>query len=186
MPSIVAPPRTIDRRRLPAIRAEARPPGSSAAARTTARASRVPAGATGSPRILVVDDEASIRMLCTINLGLEGYDVEQAEDGGRALELIGRSHFDLVLLDVMLPDIGGFEIARRVVAGHTPAPIVFLSARADPADLRAGYEAGGLDYITKPFDPTSLATRVREVLDRIDRGESERYRQARLTELGGW
>lgn len=186
MPSIVAPPRTTDRRRLPAIRAEARPPGSSTAARTAVRASGVPAGASRTPRILVVDDEASIRMLCTINLGLEGYDVEQAEDGGRALELLGRSHFDLVLLDVMLPDIGGFEVARRMVAGRTSAPIVFLSARADPADLRAGYEAGGVDYITKPFDPTTLATRVREVLDRIERGESERYRQARLTELGGW
>jgi DNA-binding response OmpR family regulator len=136
-------------------------------------------------RVLVVDDEPSIRMLCTVNLELAGFVVTEAADGAEALELAARSDFDLVLLDVMLPDIGGHEVARRLAEapGTRALPVVFLSARANRADLRLGYEVGGLDYITKPFDPTSLGARLDEVLERVARGEGETFRRTRLEEL---
>jgi DNA-binding response OmpR family regulator len=137
-------------------------------------------------RVLVVDDEPAIRLLCTINLDLAGYRVDEAGSGEQALELLRAGSYDLVLLDVMLPDMGGHEIARRLAAGGTAGapPVAFLSARAEWADVRAGYEAGAVDYITKPFDPVELAARVAEILGRVQRGESEQYRRARLAELG--
>jgi DNA-binding response OmpR family regulator len=155
----------------------------------SARAGAEPGGAAGPQgldgrRVLVVDDEQSIRLLCSVNLAMEGAEVVEAADGTEALERAeGDAPFDLVLLDVMLPDIGGHEVARRLVAGGIRAPIVFLSARADPADLEAGYEAGGVDYITKPFDPTALGARLNETLGRVERGEAEAFRESRLGEL---
>ncbi|HST16894.1 MAG TPA: response regulator [Gaiellaceae bacterium] len=137
----------------------------------------------GGRRVLVVDDEPSIRLLCSVNLAMEGVEVVEAADGAEALERAAGAPFDLVLLDVMLPDIGGHEVARRLQADGVGAPIVFLSARADPVDLEAGYEAGGVDYITKPFDPTALGARLGEVLGRVDRGDAEAFRRARLAEL---
>jgi len=140
--------------------------------------------ATGR-RVLVVDDEPSIRMLCAVNLGLGGFLVTEAENGAEALEVASREEFDLVLLDVMLPDIGGHEVARQLARSRRTrhVPVVFISARADKSDLRLGYEVGGLDYITKPFDPTALGPRLEEVLARVARGESETFRQTRLDEL---
>jgi len=137
-------------------------------------------------RVLVVDDEPAIRLLCSINLDLAGYRVDEAGSGAEALELLGSGHYDLVLLDVMLPDMGGHEIARRLAARGTAGapPVAFLSARAEWADVRAGYEAGAVDYITKPFDPVELGARVAAILGRVQRGESEQYRRARLAELG--
>ena len=131
-------------------------------------------------RILVVDDESSIRLVCTVNLGLAGFEVSEAADGSEALQLAEEDDFDLVLLDVMLPDLGGHEVARRLGAR---APVAFLSARASQDDLRAGYEAGAVDYITKPFDPLELAERIEEILTRAARGESESFRRTRLAEL---
>jgi CheY-like chemotaxis protein len=137
-------------------------------------------------RVLVVDDEPSMRLLCTINLAIAGFEVAEAADGGQALELATAGGFDLVLLDVMLPDMGGLDVARRLKADErTEAlPVVFLSARTDKDDLRAGFALGAFDYITKPFDPIALAVRVEEILERIERQEGESYRRARLSELG--
>jgi DNA-binding response OmpR family regulator len=146
------------------------------------RGAAVPRGLRGC-RVLVVDDEPAIRLLCSVNLAMEGVEVVEAADGAEALERASGASFDLVLLDVMLPDIGGHEVARRLQAERVGAPIVFLSARVDPADLEAGYEAGGADYITKPFDPTALGSRLSEVLGRAERGEAEAFRRARLEEL---
>jgi DNA-binding response OmpR family regulator len=112
--------------------------------------------------------------------------VSEAADGTEALARAEDGVFDLVLLDVMLPDIGGHEIARRLAANaktHS-LPVVFLSARSDRDDLRVAYDLGAADYITKPFDPVALAARVNEVLDRVARKESEAFRLARLAELG--
>lgn len=152
-----------------------------------ARGRARPEPAAAGRRVLVVDDEPSIRMLCSVNLGLAGFAVTEAENGAEALELAARRDFDLVLLDVMLPDIGGHEVARRLAddARTRHLPVVFLSARADRADLRLGYEVGGLDYITKPFDPVGLGARLDEVLSRVERGESESFRRTRLSELRG-
>jgi DNA-binding response OmpR family regulator len=138
-------------------------------------------------RLLVVDDEPSIRLLCTVNLELAGYEICEAESGTEALELARKDDFDLALLDVMLPDMGGLEVARRLTAQERPRPlpVAFLSARAGRDDLRTGYEIGAVDYITKPFDPVTLAERVSEILGRVESGESERFRRERLAELEG-
>jgi len=138
-------------------------------------------GARGSMRILVVEDEPSMRFLCRINLEFAGFDIAEAATGAEALELAQASRLDLVLLDVMLPDIGGHEIARRLAAQGVP--FAFLSARAGAGDVRTGYELGAVDYITKPFDPIELADRVSQILRRVERGESEQYRRDRLVEL---
>jgi DNA-binding response OmpR family regulator len=137
-------------------------------------------------RVLVVDDEPSMRLLCTINLSIAGFDVAEAADGAQALELATAGGFDLVLLDVMLPDMGGLDVARHLKGDERTRelPIVFLSARTDRDDLRAGFALGAIDYITKPFDPIALAARVEEILERVERQEGESYRRARLAELG--
>jgi len=133
--------------------------------------------------LLVVDDEPSIRLLCSVNLGLAGFAVAEAEDGSTALELIRTQAFDLVLLDVMLPDMGGHEV-MRILAAERELPVAFFSARAGRDDIRAGYELGAVDYIVKPFDPIGLADRVAEILERVASGENEAFRSARITELG--
>jgi CheY-like chemotaxis protein len=137
-------------------------------------------------RVLVVDDEPSMRLLCTINLSIAGFDVGEAADGAQALELASAGGFDLVLLDVMLPDMGGLDVARHLKDDEQTRelPIVFLSARTDKDDLRAGFALGAIDYITKPFDPIALAARVEEILERVEHQEGESYRRARLAELG--
>ena len=136
-------------------------------------------------RVLVVDDEASMRTLCRINLELAGFQVSEAKDGSTALARVREQRFGLILLDVMLPDIGGHEVAERLAADDQTrdVPVAFLSARAAREDLRRGYDLGAVDYITKPFDPLELAGRVQEIVWRVERGESERFRAARLAEL---
>jgi DNA-binding response OmpR family regulator len=136
-------------------------------------------------RVLVVDDEPSMRMLCRINLELAGFEVSEAADGAEALAQAREQDVALILLDVMLPDIGGHEVAERLAADERTrdVPVVFLSARAAHGDLRRGYGLGAVDYITKPFDPVGLGERVQEIVGRIERGESERFRAARLAEL---
>ena len=139
----------------------------------------------GARRVLVVDDEPSMRLLCSINLELAGFEVREAADGAEALVQALAGGLDLVLLDVMMPDIGGYEVLRRLSEDERTRglPVVFLSARTDRDDLRAGYELGAVDYVTKPFDPIALAERVDEILGRVGRGEIESYRRARLAEL---
>jgi DNA-binding response OmpR family regulator len=136
-------------------------------------------------RVLIVDDEPSMRLLCRVNLNLGGFDVVEAADGATALAEAQRSEFAIVLLDVMMPDISGHEVVARLRenALTRDVAVVFLSARGTRADLLAGFELGALDYIVKPFDPVELAPRLEQVLARIESGEAERFRWARLTEL---
>jgi CheY-like chemotaxis protein len=138
------------------------------------------------PLVLVVDDEAAIRLLCRVNLRLEGVDTIEAADGEEALGLAREHRPDLVLLDVMMPHLDGWQVADRL--SHDPAtselPIVFLSARAEPADYLHGYELGAVGYVTKPFDPTALGAIVHEVLVRLGRGERDQLRRERMAELG--
>lgn len=126
-----------------------------------------------------------MRFLCSTNLNFANFEVVEASTGAEALEHARAGEFDLVLLDVMLPDMGGLEVAQKLMDDERTGamPIVFLSARATREDLSAGYALGAVDYITKPFDPVELGWRVREILARVERGESERYRQERLAEL---
>jgi DNA-binding response OmpR family regulator len=137
------------------------------------------AGSTNEGRILVVDDEASIRLICRVNLDASGFEVVEAEDGETALSLARTERPDLILLDVMLPGIDGWDVARELAAAPETReiPILFLSARSDRSDEERGHEVGGLGYIRKPFDPNELIDRVREVLERAERGEREALRR---------
>jgi two-component system OmpR family response regulator len=120
-----------------------------------------------SKHILVVDDEARIREVLLYALQKEGYTVTAVADGRAAIEAAGAGNVDLVVLDVMLPELDGLEVCRRLRAGSR-TPILFLSARADEVDRIVGLELGGDDYLTKPFSPRELVARVRALLRRAE------------------
>ncbi|MFQ5415519.1 MAG: response regulator [Myxococcota bacterium] len=123
-------------------------------------------------RILVVDDEPDLLELVRINLTQAGYEVETAVDGRSALASVRRSAPDLIVLDLMLPDISGTEVCRalRADANFASLPIIMLTARADEVDRVVGFELGADDYVTKPFSPRELALRVQAVLRRPSGG----------------
>jgi DNA-binding response OmpR family regulator len=148
-----------------------------AAAPVADSASERRGGEPARPRVLVADDEPAMRLLLRVNLGLAGFDVTDVGDGEAVLAALDRQPFELVILDVMMPGLGGHSVAPRLVAAGTP--FVFVSARASLEDQRAGYEIGALDYIVKPFDAIEIGERLREVLARVRR---ERLR--RLTAPG--
>ncbi len=119
-------------------------------------------------RILVVDDEPSLRKGLKLGLEQEGYQVLTAEDGEQALRAVDEFHPDLILLDLMLPGIGGMEVCRRV-REKSNVPIIMLTARSDDVDKIFGLEVGADDYITKPFNIKEVYARVRAVLRRAAR-----------------
>jgi DNA-binding response OmpR family regulator len=119
-------------------------------------------------RILVVDDEANIIDLTRMYLEREGYRVEAATDGAQALEMIQALNPDLVILDIMLPEVDGLEVCRRVRA-DSDVPIIMLTARDHDIDKIVGLELGADDYLTKPFNPRELAARVKAILRRTER-----------------
>jgi CheY-like chemotaxis protein len=129
--------------------------------------------------VLVVDDERSIRLLCRVNLAASGMDVLEATNGREGLELARKERPDLVLLDVMMPDVDGWTVARELAADEQTRdiPIVFLTARADPADRRLGQQLGGVGYVVKPFDPVTIGDLVDDVLVRIERGERDQLKR---------
>jgi two-component system, OmpR family, response regulator len=117
-------------------------------------------------RILVVDDEASITELLSLALRYEGFAVETSANGRKALGAITDWHPHLVVLDIMLPDIDGFEVARRVRDQGQRIPILFLTARDTTDDKVRGLTLGGDDYVTKPFSIEELVARIRAILRR--------------------
>jgi DNA-binding response OmpR family regulator len=134
--------------------------------------------------VLVVDDERSIRLLCRVNLQASGIEVLEADDGEAGLELARREQPDLILLDVMMPGLDGWSVARRLAADESTKdiPVIFLTARAEPADRRLGEQLGGVGYVVKPFDPVGIGDLVDDVLTRIERGEREQLRRGIATE----
>ena len=118
------------------------------------------------PRILLVEDEAAIAEAVAYALRNEGLDPVHCLTGGEALREARRGEFDLAVLDVGLPDIGGFALCRELRASR-PLPVIFLTAQAAEADRLLGFELGADDYVTKPFSPRELAARVRAVLRRV-------------------
>jgi DNA-binding response OmpR family regulator len=135
--------------------------------------------------VLVIDDEAPIRLLCRVNLEAEGMSVLEAADGPSGLEKARAEAPDVVLLDVMMPGLDGWRVAEELLDDPRTAaiPIVFLTARAELRDRARGIDLGGIDYVTKPFNPVELAPLVRNLLARVERGERETLRHEKLTEL---
>jgi len=136
-------------------------------------------------RVLVIDDEAPIRLLCRVNLEAEGMEVLEAGDGPSGLDLARAERPDVVLLDVMMPRLDGWRVAEQLLEdGQTSEiPIIFLTARAEFRDRAHGLDIGGIDYVTKPFNPLELAPLVRGLLERIERGERDELRGEKLAEL---
>ena len=135
--------------------------------------------------VLVIDDEAPIRLLCRVNLEAEGMDVLEAADGPSGLDAAREHVPDVVLLDVMMPGLDGWQVAEQLLEDDRTSeiPIIFLTARAEFRDRARGLDIGGVDYVTKPFNPLELATLVRELLARIERGQRDELRGEKLAAL---
>jgi two-component system OmpR family response regulator len=117
-------------------------------------------------RILIADDEANIRDVVQYALERDGYQVEAVADGQTALSRIEAGGIDLVVLDVLMPELDGLNLCRKL-RERGDIPIIFLSSRTEEADRILGLELGGDDYVTKPFSPRELSTRVKAVLRRV-------------------
>jgi DNA-binding response OmpR family regulator len=136
-------------------------------------------------KVLVVDDEAPIRLLCRVNLEAEDMEVIEAADGEAGLALARSEQPDVILLDVMMPAMDGWQVAERLFEDEQThqIPLVFLTARAELRDRARGLELGGIDYITKPFNPVELASVVQKLLERVSRGERDDMRREKIAEL---
>jgi two-component system alkaline phosphatase synthesis response regulator PhoP len=136
-------------------------------------------------RVLIIDDEAPIRLLCRVNLEAEGMEVLEAADGPSGVEQARTRAPDVILLDVMMPGLDGWRVAEELLLDPETRriPIIFLTARAEFRDRARGIDIGGVDYVTKPFNPLELAPLVGDVLDRVARGERDELRHEKLAEL---
>ncbi|MDQ0298590.1 two-component system alkaline phosphatase synthesis response regulator PhoP [Salibacterium salarium] len=121
-----------------------------------------------SQKLLVVDDEESIITLISYNLEQSGYEVDTAMDGQSAIEKAKSSSYDLIVLDLMLPEIDGLEVCRQIRQEKIKVPILMLTAKDEEFDKVLGLELGADDYMTKPFSPRELVARVRAILRRLD------------------
>jgi two-component system, OmpR family, alkaline phosphatase synthesis response regulator PhoP len=121
-------------------------------------------------RILVVDDEIYIVHILEFSLTMEGYTVLTASNGEEALKMIEQERPDLVVLDIMMPKLDGYEVCRHLRQDERFAglPVILLSAKGRPVDREAGLQAGADDYIAKPFSPRKLLEKIRELLDRSE------------------
>lgn len=117
-------------------------------------------------RILLVEDEEQIRKLVKMNLELEGYEVVAVDNGRKAIDIIEGQHFDLMILDVMLPEVDGFQICQKVRLNNTKVGIIILSAKDTSQDRITGLKYGADDYLTKPFNLEELLLRVSNLLKR--------------------
>ncbi|WP_026459924.1 response regulator transcription factor [Schaalia suimastitidis] len=129
--------------------------------------------ASGEAKLLVVDDEPNIRDLLASSLRFAGFDVLAAEDGNTAYRLASEEHPDLIVLDVMLPDMDGFTVTRRLRDAGVNVPVLFLTARDDMRDKIQGLTVGGDDYVTKPFGLEEVVARIRAILRRTKGGAED-------------
>lgn len=119
-----------------------------------------------TPGILIVDDDPAIRSVVRVALEKAGFTVAEARDGSSALQVITERQFDLVVLDIGMPDMDGFACCRAIRAQST-VPVLFLSAQDDEIDRVLGFELGADDYVTKPFSPRELVLRIKAILARV-------------------
>jgi DNA-binding response OmpR family regulator len=136
-------------------------------------------------RVLVIDDEAPIRLLCRVNLEAEGMEVLEAADGHNGLELAWEQVPDVILLDVVMRGLDGWRVAERLLSQERTAqiPIVFLTARVELRERLRGLELGALDYVVKPFSPAELTAVVLSAASAVERGERDLTRAERITLL---
>ena len=136
-------------------------------------------------KVLVIDDEAPIRLLCRVNLEAERIEVLEAADGPSGLAKARAELPDVILLDVMMPGLDGWRVAEELLDDERTSriPIVFLTARAEVRDRARGLDLGGIDYVTKPFNPIELAPLVQDLLERVEAGDHDELRRAKLAEL---
>jgi DNA-binding response OmpR family regulator len=133
--------------------------------------------------VLVIDDDPPIRLLCRVNLEAEGMEVLEAANGRAGVELARAEPPDVILLDVMMPELDGWEVAEAILGDKrtSSAAIVFLTGRAELRERAKGLDLPGVDYVTKPFDPSTLGELVRALLasgdERLQRESIARLRQ---------
>jgi DNA-binding response OmpR family regulator len=133
---------------------------------------------TDRKQILVVDDEKQLISLVKLHLDMAGYDVLTVSDGERALSVAAKEHPDLIILDLMLPKIDGWEVCRMLRSDKDTAdiPVIMLTARTETESVLKGFECGADDYVTKPFSPRELVARVKRILvhaRHLERGPEE-------------
>jgi two-component system alkaline phosphatase synthesis response regulator PhoP len=133
-------------------------------------------------RILLVEDEESLRETLALNLELEGYDVVALDSGRNVVQTLQQQHIDLILLDIMLPDMSGLEVCGQIRLNNLAMPIIFLTAKDTPADRVAGLRQGADDYLAKPFNLEELLLRVAILLRRLG---GEKAQTAELLTFGG-
>ncbi|SFG15806.1 response regulator transcription factor [Streptococcus equinus] len=145
--------------------------------------------------ILIVDDERSIRDVIKMTLQLENYTFQEAVDGQEALDFIEKEHFDLILLDIMLPVKDGYQVLQEMKCKHIDVPILFLTAKVSVQDRVMGLKLGAEDYVVKPFEPIELLARIEVILRRrpkVEIGASLIYKdievqqQERLVKKNGY
>jgi len=138
-----------------------------------------------SGRVLVIDDEDDIRELCRVNLEFEGFEVFDARNGPTGLEVALRKRPDVIFLDLMMPDMDGWEVLRRLKEDDTTAhiPVVLLTARTGEDDQMRGWQEGILEYVSKPFNPLSLVEWAKRAMEPRDAKEEDERRQRILDQL---
>ena len=132
--------------------------------------------------ILIVDDEARIRSIVRKYAEFEGHTVTEAGDGMEAVRLCRKSEFDIIIMDIMMPELDGFSACREI-RKVSNTPIIMLSARGEEYDKINGFECGADDYVVKPFSPRELMLRVEAVMKRVKRGNEEKGQQNEIVEL---
>ena len=133
--------------------------------------------------VLVVDDDPKFVRIIVRSLERAGYECRTASQGDEAIASASERATDAIVLDVMMPGLSGFEVCQRLRTEGSTAGIVIVSARTSSDDRAAATRAGADAFLAKPFDPVALPDRVEEILIRVERGEADAFRQARLAEL---
>jgi DNA-binding response OmpR family regulator len=138
-----------------------------------------------SGRVLVIDDEDDIRELCRVNLEFEGFQVFDARNGPAGLTVAAREHPDVIFLDLMMPEMDGWEVLRRLKEDDATAhvPVVMLTARTGEDDQMRGWQEGILEYVSKPFNPLSLVEWAKRAMEPRDPEEEAERRQRILDQL---
>jgi DNA-binding response OmpR family regulator len=136
-------------------------------------------------RVLVIDDEDDIRELCRVNLEFEGFEVFDAANGTIGLDVAARERPDVIFLDLMMPEMDGWEVLRKLKEDDTTAriPVVLLTARTGDDDQMRGWQQGILEYVSKPFNPLSLVEWAKRAIEPRDAADEEERRQRILDQL---